>query len=111
MSTLFASEIEEPTKKATEPSGSLFSGLEVVGQENDENPPEERAEGFGPHLGFLDELNGESFDLEKALLKMQDLKARAASLPDNERRELAASVALKFAMLLGDDDSDELDFH
>lgn len=95
----------------TPTTGSLFSGLEVVGEEKP--AVEEELHHSGSSLEFLDELKGESFDLEKALTQMQDLKSRASSLPDSERRALAASVALKFAMLLGDDDDDdddELDF-
>lgn len=85
---------------------SLFAGLEVTGEPKEASPPQDPEQG----LNFLDELKGEHFDLEKAIVQMQEIKARAATLPDHERRQLAASVALKFAMLLGGDSDEELDF-
>jgi hypothetical protein len=97
---------------------SLFSGLEVVDQPKaappeDVNPitgdVDDQMSAFAPGLSFLDELRSDAFDLEKALMQMQDLKSRASGLPDAERRAFAASVALKFAMLLGDDDDEEGD--
>ena len=71
---------------------SIFQGLDVAGTARQQD------------FAFLEDITGDNFDLETTLLRMKELKERAAHLPDNERRELAASFALKFAQMLGDDE-------
>jgi len=44
------------------------------------------------------------FDFEQVVHTIKSLKEQASHLPDEERRALAASVALSFAKLLGEDD-------
>jgi len=55
--------------------------------------------------GFFDALSAENeeFDFEKVLHTLKGLKDQASRLPDDERRALAATVALSFAKLLGDE--------
>jgi len=50
---------------------------------------------------------GEDFDFEKVLHTLKALKEQASTLPDRERRSLAATVALSFAKLLGEDDDND----
>ncbi|CAG8443519.1 8323_t:CDS:2 [Ambispora gerdemannii] len=48
--------------------------------------------------------NGEASDgLERVLFRLTSLREKTKSLPDNERRKLAASVAFSFGMQLGND--------
>jgi len=75
-----------------------------------EIPPsgEENISISSPYIptNFFDALaaTGDDFDFEKVLNTLKGLKDQASKLPDNERRALAASVALSFAKLLGEDE-------
>ena len=76
-------------------------------------PPSSSSSSHPPSLFDLlsvgeGEGEGEGDDLLTAMRVFQQLRGIATSLPDEERRELAAKVALGFASLLcGDEEEDE----
>jgi hypothetical protein len=54
-------------------------------------------------FGALDDPND---GLDQAFAQIQSLKEMGATLPDNERRKLAAQVALSFAAQFNEADDD-----
>jgi len=51
--------------------------------------------------------NSDHFDL--AIQQFRDLRARASQLPDEQRKNMAAQMAMAFMQLMGDDDDDDDD--
>ncbi|KJE96746.1 hypothetical protein CAOG_07020 [Capsaspora owczarzaki ATCC 30864] len=60
--------------------------------------------GLGPEE---DDTEAHFDEFDKALGKLAQMKAKAAGLPDQERRALAEQVAMSFYSLLGGDDEDD----
>jgi len=46
-------------------------------------------------------------DLDLAIQQFRNLRARASELPDEQRREMAAKVAMAFLNMLGDNEDDD----
>jgi len=63
------------------------------------------AEEYG--LSWLKDIDNEDFDIGNAINEFAKLKERATQLPDDQRRAMAANVAMAFAQMLGEEsDSD-----
>lgn len=58
-------------------------------------------------LGWMKGINNDDFDIERAIHEFGALKSKAASLPDDQRRAMAANVALAFAAMLGSDSEED----
>jgi len=92
----------------TQPPVSADTVQKAPENKKESTPEDELTTIQSPYIptNFFEALSapGEDFDFEKVLHTLKGLKDQAAQLPDQERRALAASVALSFAKLLGEED-------